>query len=53
MSAVVRVEVEVFEDGERVGHIDIAYFPGQPYRVELVTPDGKDDQVARTAGEAA
>jgi hypothetical protein len=57
MSAVTRVEVEVRENGELVGYIDIAYFPGQPYRIELVTPDGVDDRIVRVAaargGDAA
>lgn len=47
VSAVTRVEIEVLENGEKVGYIDIGYFVGQPYRVELATPDGIDARVVR------
>jgi hypothetical protein len=48
---VTRVEVKVYEDGEEVGQIDIGYYHGQDYIVELVTPDGRDGFVTRVAAE--
>ena len=38
----VRIRIVVLEDNVEVDEANIAYYDGQPYRVELATPDGTD-----------
>ena len=42
MDSTVNILVTVSENGIEVDEANITYFEGQPYRVELVTPDGTD-----------
>lgn len=37
-----RVRVVVYEDGEEVKTLSVSYFAGQPYTVNIDTPDGVD-----------
>jgi hypothetical protein len=48
--SVVRVRVVVLEDNVEVGHLNIAYYEGQEYIVQIVTPDGVDASLPRKAG---
>lgn len=51
--SVVRLRVEVFEDDQPVGTLEIGYFPTQEYVVLINTADGTDAMLPRRAGEPA
>lgn len=45
-----KIKVIVLEDDLEVAVFEIGYFEGQPYSVQIVTPDGVDRNVDREAG---
>lgn len=49
---VTKVRVLSYEDGQLTGEINMRYFEGQEYVVQVVTPDGVDGQIPRKAGLA-
>jgi hypothetical protein len=40
--ATIRIRIVVFENDMAIDEANINYYEGQPYRVDLVTPDGTD-----------
>lgn len=46
MSEVCRVRVVVLEDDHQVAELDVGYYYGQRYQVQVVTPDGVDAKTA-------